>query len=113
MESANQHLGTTICVSGDTASQCPDIAFRPIGQLLLKGKAQSIEAFAPLSEENAQSIEISSYLDAYRLMERGDENAILAFTDLANRYPEDPLTVLHVHRLAQGQTGTLIVLDEK
>ena len=46
-------------------------------------------------------------------METGDENALLAFTDLANRYPDDPLVVLHVHRLAQGQTGTLIVLYEK
>ena len=113
MERANQHLGTTICVSGSTASQCPDIAFRPIGHLLLNGQSQSIEAFEPLSEVNAQSPEISDYLDAYRLMEKGDANALLAFTDLANRYPDDSLAVLHVHRLAQGQTGTLIVLGEK
>ena len=113
MESANKHLGTTICVSGDTASRCPEIAFRPIGQLLLKGKAQSIEAFEPLGEENAQSPEIASYLDAYQLMEKDDKNALLAFTDLANRFPDDPLVVLHVHRLAQGQKGTLVVLDEK
>ncbi|MDJ0958536.1 MAG: hypothetical protein QNI91_16840 [Arenicellales bacterium] len=46
-------------------------------------------------------------------MEQGDANALLAFTDLANRYPDDPLVVLHVHRLAQGQSGALIVLDEK
>ena len=55
MESVNKHLGTTICVSADTAGQCADIPFRPIGHLLLKGKSQSVEAFEPLSEYRAGS----------------------------------------------------------
>ena len=47
------------------------------------------------------------------MMEAGNSSALEAFTTQASRYPDDPLAALHARRLAQGQSGTLIVLHEK
>jgi class 3 adenylate cyclase len=113
LEGANKYLGTTVCASGETKSRCREVAFRPVGQLLLKGKSKSLEVFEPLRAECAEPSEISGYVDAYRLMAAGDNAALEAFTVLAESYPDDPLAALHAGRLAQGKAGTLIVLDEK
>ena len=113
LEGANKYLGTTVCASGETKSRCPEVAFRPVGQLLLKGKSKSLDVFEPLRDERVESFEVSGYVDAYRLMETGDNTALEAFTNLTASYPDDPLAVLHAGRLAQGKAGTLIVLDEK
>jgi class 3 adenylate cyclase len=113
MESANSHLGISICVSGTTAERCQDVKFRPIGSLVLKGKTQPVEAFEPMVIEESDTVSRSAYLNAYEHMRSGKRNALSALEDLARRYPEDALTRFHAGRLAAGETGTRIFLTEK
>ena len=49
------------------------------------------------------------------LPETGSRNAeaMTAFEDLARRYPTDPLVRLHLSRLHAGETGDIIVLENK
>ena len=113
MESVNKHLGTRLCVAATTVAGCPDVAFRPVGSLVLKGKSEGVEAFEPLSETAAALPATALYREAYAMMEAGDPGAAQAFTRLLEDYPGDTLAVLHADRLAAGETGTTIVLKEK
>ena len=80
MESVNKHLGTNICVAGVTASRCTDVQFRPVGNLVLKGKQEGVEAFEPLSDAAAQAPETAAYREAFALMAAEDPTAPDVFT---------------------------------
>ncbi|MEZ5935208.1 MAG: adenylate/guanylate cyclase domain-containing protein [Alphaproteobacteria bacterium] len=113
LEGVNKHLGTTICVAASTADQCPDLHFRPIGRLFLKGKTKGLMAFEPITGEEAGSPQNRAYCAAFTLLEREDEDSRKAFDGLAADHPDDALIALHHRRLAEHQTGADIVLDKK
>jgi adenylate cyclase len=113
LESVNRHLGTRLCVSGDTARLCPDFVGRPVGTLVLKGKTQGVAAFEPAPPAAAESPRFARYLEAFGLLERDDPAATGAFAGLAAEAPEDGLVAFHLERLRQGERGSVIVLSEK
>ncbi len=113
LESANKYLGIRTCVSQATQSRCVGIHFRPIGELLLKGKNEAIEVFEPLLDEEWNSTRVSAYLEAYAAMESNRSAAVRKFEQLSAMYPEDGLIQLHMRRLSQGQRGVLVVLENK
>ncbi|MFQ6022663.1 MAG: CHASE2 domain-containing protein [Acidiferrobacterales bacterium] len=113
LESVNKHLGTSICVSGATAKRCQSITFRPVGQLVLKGKTDAIDVFEPLSEADASDPKTADYLKTYRLLEHRDTEAAQAFDELAQKYPDDALIAFHTKRLASGEAGATIVMSDK
>ena len=113
LETANKHFGTRVCVSGATVSRCAGIAFRPIGDVRLKGKTQSIEVCEPLSDKALDQIDIDGYQKAYALLKQNDRNALEAFVELVSKNPSDYLSKFHLVRLRSGETGTEIVLQNK
>jgi adenylate cyclase len=113
LESVNKHLGTRVCVAGATVRRCPDLHFRPVGVLLLKGKTQGVDAFTPLCAEDAEGELALAYGRLYRQLSEGDEGAAETLADLLTRFPGDPLVRLHAGRLARGERGVEIVLAEK
>lgn len=112
MEAVNKQIGTRICISGETASHCTDIEFRPIGTLLLKGKSTGVAAFVPVIEFASKSF-ISDYRRAFSLLDLGGEEALEAFQSLAKNYPDDALTAFHARRLVAGESGSTIVFNTK
>lgn len=110
LETVNRHINTRICVSAATAAQVPGFRGRPVGRLVLKGKSAPIEAFEPLTPERDGTPEIAAYRRAYALLDAGDPGARDAFAALAER---DGLAEFHLARLARGETGTLVVMEEK
>ncbi|MEH6592983.1 MAG: adenylate/guanylate cyclase domain-containing protein [Halioglobus sp.] len=113
MESVNKHLGTQICIAGVTAKECPDHFFRPVGGLVLKGKTESIDAFEPITEQEAGTPLIKQYTAAFELLDKEDPGAKAAFAALRTEYPDDPLVKLHYDRIMAGKMSTTIVLAEK
>lgn len=113
MESVNKHLGTKICVSGTTVAQCPNHFFRPIGALVLKGKTEAIEAFEPITREDAEKPFIKRYNEAFERLAGEDPAAARLFEQLKADYPEDPLVNLHHDRISAGILSATIVLAEK
>ncbi len=113
LESVNKHLGTRICVSGACAERCPNIALRPVGDLVLKGKRHAVSAFEPLRRGAEGSPATKAYLDAFEKLKAGDPAARAAFADLAEMSPDDPLARLHLERLEAGERGIRIELTEK
>ena len=113
MESANKYLGTSICVSAETVSRCSNDDFRPVGNLMLKGKSEGVEAFEPLGAIFLAEKARDAYFEAYRLMKNGDKLAKSAFEELSRRCPRDALAACHTRRLTAGESGTKIVFAEK
>jgi len=113
LESVNKQLGTRVCVSATTIEQCRDGAFRPVGDLLLKGKSESVAAFEPVRIGDNTHCDVDEYLAAFQLMRAEDPKAEDAFRSLADRHPGDALVAFHLRRLTAGESGCVVVLKEK
>ena len=111
LEKANKPLGTRICVSGALAAKACDFKGRPVGDVVLRGKAEALRAFEPLRPEQFNSPATASYLDAFAKLEAGDPNAMAAFAAHVGKQPDDQLASFHLKRLLNGQTGTRIVME--
>jgi adenylate cyclase len=123
LEGANKYLGTNICVSEATLSgSVSNVAVRPIGRLLLKGKTLVLQVFEPVARFRVDHYAPhEAYCSAYELMsgsdagtpKQGDGRALDAFRRLKQEFPNDPLVALHLRRQLDGVHGDLIVMEGK
>ncbi len=117
LESVNKHLGTRVCVSEDVIAGVPSAMVRRVGRLTLKGKTRALLVWQPLNDglehDEQAAAAMPAYDHAYNLMVAGDPDALDAFEHLARERPQDPLVQLHLRRLRQGESGEVIVMNEK
>lgn len=109
LEAINKRLGTRICISESTVKQCHGIHFRPVANLLLRGKTIGLNAFTAVVENKVDCKLSESYEEAYRALSDNDEKVDDLFAALETLYPEDPLVRLHVRRIKAGETGTKLI----
>jgi adenylate cyclase len=82
---------------------------------VLKGKQRALQVYEPVttSREHVYA-PLDEYLAAYRLMiDETVSEASIAFGGLAQRFPDDPLVLLHHQRFVEGAQNDLIVLTSK
>ena len=113
LESVNKHLGTRVCMSLLTAVGCPNLSFRPVGALVLKGKTEGIEVVEPICVVKAASQSTALYRSAYEAMARNDDNATELFQQVLDIDADDGLAAFHLRRLQSGEKGTTIKMGEK
>ena len=113
LESVNKQLGTRVCISETTVSHCEGLHFKPIANLVLKGKEQGVEAYVPVSEQEVESELYREYMLLYSQLQEDKLMSDNTFEDLKNRFPEDPLVNLHYQRFKNGERGTRMVFSEK
>ena len=113
LESANRYLGTRICVSQSTVDRCEGIVFRPIGELLLKGKSSTVMTHEPLIGLPGDNAALRAYREAYAAMASRDSGAEARFLALRDNHGTDPLIDLHITRLRSGAQGATLELEEK
>ncbi len=113
LESLNKHFHTRLCVSEAAKLQCEGITFRPIAEVVLKGKTEPVAVWEPLHEENIQPEFLARYGAAYEALKAGDDSAARLFAALDAEAPGDPLVTLHRRRLDAGDRGVVIAMDEK
>lgn len=111
LEAANKVLGTRICVSGAVASRADRFLGRPIGQLMLRGRSEPIQAFEPLSPADFETENTASYLKAYAKLEGRESDALPAFAALVANNADDCLAGYHLRRLLNGAGGVQIRLE--
>jgi len=111
LETANKQLGTRICVSAALADAVKNFRGRPIGDLVLRGKAEAMRAYEPLRDQQYKGAATKSYLEAFSLLEKNDPGAIAAFAAHVGKYREDQLAAFHLRRLLNGATGSRIAMD--
>ena len=112
-EGVNKYFGTRICVTEETVAQCPNLAFRRIGDVVLKGKTKPVGLFQPVSAAEAASGLVPAYDSALALLKAEDPASVAAFDTLEATYPGDPIVAYHRARMASGKVSALIVLEDK
>lgn len=110
LEGANKFFGTDICVAESAVAYCTGIRFRNIGDIVLKGKSGGVPVFEPFAGSDDH---LAAYEKAFALLDKDPPAAARAFADLAAAQPDDPLVRYHAERLADGETGTAVVLKGK
>lgn len=113
LESANKHLGTLVCVSEAAARHCPEIAFRPIGCVIVVGRNEPIGVLEPLAAGRHTPEQVAKYLEAFTRMQEHDVEALQLFEELLQSDPEDSLVRLHEQRLRNGEKGAILRLAGK
>jgi adenylate cyclase len=111
LEVANKQLGTRICVGASLAARAEEFRGRPVGDLMLRGKTETLRAFEPLRIEQYEDPATGSYLEAFSKLEAGDPGAMAAFAAHVGRRVDDQLASFHLKRLLNGATGTRIAMD--
>lgn len=74
LEGLTKFYGVDILVSEACAEQCPDILFRPIDRVRVKGKQQAVNIFQPI----AQKQEVQASIEEELALHRQAFNAYLA-----------------------------------
>ena len=110
LEGANKYFNTDIAASEAVVAEAGDIPLRPVGDVMLRGKAHSVAVFAPAADDSPG---LADYCAAFELLRQGSPQALGAFEALHRRQPEDPLAAFHLERLRRGETGITIVLEDK
>ncbi|RBP14136.1 adenylate cyclase [Roseiarcus fermentans] len=108
LEAVNKDLGTRICVSAAAAGRTAGFSWRPVGDLMLRGRSQSMRAFEPLDEAEGASPHTLAYCRAFAKLEAGDATALSAFAALVGERPDDPLAQYHLKRMLNGTARTRI-----
>jgi adenylate cyclase len=111
LEAANKQFGTRILVSVALAERVENFNGRPVGDLVLRGRTESIRAMEPFQLKPCDGPSALSYQKAFALLEAADRGAMAAFAVHVGNYPADQLAGFHLKRLLSGASGTKIILD--
>jgi adenylate cyclase len=111
LEAANKAIGTRLCASRAVAERAENFRGRPVGDLILRGRAEPVRAFEPLRPDQYCAPATASYLNAFALLEAGDPAAVTAFAAHLGSLPDDRLGTFHLKRLLNGAHGPRISLD--
>ena len=110
LETANKQLGTRVCISAAVVAQVPAEHFRPVGDLMLRGRSQHLRAYEPIAQAAADTPATQAYHAAFALAEACEPGALPSFATLVGLQPDDALANFHLRRLLNRQQGTLIEL---
>jgi len=102
LEAVNKILGTRICVSRSTVEQCGSGTFRPVGSLVLRAKAESIDIFEPIDGSAAEAPWLSSYLEAFSAFSAGSSRGREMMLAYAASRPADPIGRLIARKISDG-----------
>jgi class 3 adenylate cyclase len=112
-EGVNKYFGTRICATQPIVDQCKTVRFRPIGDVVLKGKTEAVTLYNPVTDEYAASPAYSHYMDVYTLLKAEDHKGADAIRALKARYPEDALIDFHLDRVESGLCTARVVMEDK
>ncbi len=112
-EGVNKYFGTRICCTDEVVKRCPNLFFRPIGDIVLKGKTEPVTLYCPVSEDDAKSDLAKAYAASYELLKLGTPDAAAAVRALHKQYPDDPITAFHHARVEKGTVTNLVVMEDK
>ena len=113
LEGSNKFFGTRVCASGGTVELCPNLQFRPLAQVVLKGKKIPIPVYEPVDAAPLDKDFVVRYREAYDATEAGDPAALALFEAVNRDFPGDHMVGVYIERLRSGETGTIIVMTEK
>lgn len=112
VEGLNKYIGSRVAVTGETAAQCRRHAFRPLGDIIVKGRKHAMPILAPVSPADSPAL-LARYAEAYAALSQEKPEAAELFAALHRDFPADAPAAFHARRLAGGENGVLVVMQEK
>src|SRR5262252_1422308 len=112
VEGLNKYIGSHVAVTGETAAQCRQQTFRPVGDIIVKGRKSAMPILAPVSPPDPPAL-LARYAEAYAALSQEKPEAAELFAALHRDFPADAPTAFHARRLAAGEKGILVVMQEK
>jgi adenylate cyclase len=109
LESANKQLGTSVLISGPAVKRSGLTRFRPLGRVVLRGRASDIDVFEPLPDINDD--DLNAFAIPAQAAIAGDATALARLMALAEMRPEDKPLANLVHRLNNQKDAGFYVLD--
>jgi adenylate cyclase len=111
LESANKSLKTTILVSNEARRGASQDIFRPMGRIVLSGRATPVEVWEPVPQMDA--VLRQTLVKLWERFESGDEQAIHALSEIAATHEEDAALENFVYRIREAGPGGSFVLGSK
>jgi len=111
LESANKSLKTTALVSAEAKSQCTLDVFRPMGRIVLSGRATPVEVWEPKPGLAAEFR--ASLTDLWMRFDGGDWSALEALEQVSAARADDAALANFVYRIMQAGPGGHFVLGSK
>lgn len=109
LESANKQLKSKMLVSAEAAERSGVEWLRPLGRIVLRGRATPVEVFEPVPDlDRTQRDELARLIKA---TSRGDAEARAKLASLADMHPADAALRNLVYRLNNPTEGGYFVLD--
>ena len=112
VEGLNKYIGSHVAVSGETAAQCSRHTFRPVGDIIVKGRKNAVAILAPVSPADPPAL-LARYAEAYTALSQEEPEAAELFAALHRDFPADAPAAFHAGRAAAGENGVLVVMHEK
>jgi len=112
-EGVNKYFGTRICCTEEVVAQCSGLAFRPVGEVVLKGKLTAVGLFNPVTDEEARSVPYQRYMEMYALLKDERPEAAESVRKYHHDYPDDPLGEFHFERVEKGLNTARVVMEDK
>jgi len=114
IEGLNKHFGTRACGSRKVFELAGDTGYRPLGDVVVKGRTEALPICELLDERRSGSDLVVHYREAYQALEAGDAALARALFDtLGAIAPKDGPIAFHLKRLAEGHTDARIEMTEK
>jgi adenylate cyclase len=88
LEGLNKELGSTICVGPGAAARCDAALLRPLGQLAVRGRAETITVFEPWPSD-APPAWREAYMMAFAMFDRNPAHAATLLRKLVAERPTD------------------------
>jgi len=111
LESANKQLKTTALVSSEAKAGTTLDVFRPMGRIVVSGRATPVEVWEPVPAMDAA---LRAQLNALWLrFDGGDGEALVQLESIADRLKEDAALGLFVYRIREAGPGGHFVLGSK
>lgn len=111
LESANKQLKTTILVSDEAKRETNLDIFRPLGRIVLSGRATPVMVWEPVPSMDPG---LRARLDElWQRFESNDTAALAELEELAARHKEDAALEQFVYRLREAGPGGSFVLGSK
>ena len=112
-EGVNKYFGTRVCCTEETVKRVPQLHFKKIGDVVLKGKVESVGLFNPINDSEVTQEPYLDYQKMYMKLESGSSDAADCVKQLALKYPEDALIQFHLQRVESGLVTILVHMEDK
>jgi adenylate cyclase len=109
LESANKQTKSNILVSREAVELSKLDIYRPLGRIVLRGRATPVEIFEPVPTMNPEERLKFNKLGQSAI--KGDVSAITALAEISARTPMDTALAHFVYRLKHQEEGGYFVLD--